>query len=68
MRIKFMTDDYRWVHGKAPRGRGFWAFEFEGQNFYSEGTLTEAKKACRDEIMMLAPQGYTETVYVNVLP
>lgn len=68
MTIEFTTRDYQWAHGRMPKGRGWWMFEFEGYNFEHQGTLTEAKKACREYIKKMAPADYVGTVYVNVEP
>lgn len=68
MTITFNTREYRREHGREPKGRGFWGFSFEGYEFWSLGTLTEARKACRQEVRRLAPEGYTGFVEVKVLP
>ena len=66
MKIEFSTRDYEWAYGKQPRGRGWWWFTFEGYEYSTCGTFTEARKACRDYIKSLAPKGYTQTVRVLV--
>ena len=68
MKIEFTTGAYMRSHGRQPKGRGHWGFAFEGYEYWACGTLTEAKKACRAEVKRLAPAGYTEPVYVTVLP
>lgn len=69
MRIEFVDREYRWSHGKAPRGWGWWLFTFEGcHEFNTTGTLTEAKKDCKAYIRRIAPKGYNETVYVTIEP
>ena len=68
MKINFMTREYEASHGKKPRGKGLWWFEIQDEEFQAYGTLTEAKKACREHIKQMAPKQYTDTVYVNVLP
>ena len=68
MRIEFTDREYRTENGKAPKGYGYWGFEFEGREFWAKGTLGDAKKACREEIKKVAPEGYTEMVFVNILP
>ena len=40
---------FRFAHGRAPRGTGRWAFDMDGDTFFSEGTFTEAKAAARKE-------------------
>lgn len=52
MTIEFRTERYEFSHGRKPRGRGMWAFEYtpRGQTqsrvvwAMSNMTLTEAKK------------------------
>lgn len=44
----FSTSEYQFSHGRSPRGRGSWAFEFPGTDlptFWTPGgtTYTEAK-------------------------
>ena len=68
MKIEFTDTEYRFEHGKAPRGYGVWLFAFEGYTFEARGTLTEAKKACRNHIRVIAPADYVGTVIVNVEP
>lgn len=68
MRIWFDDNEYRYEHNKAPKGYGCWGFTFEGHEFWAHGTLTEAKKACRQEVKRLAPKNYKDDVWVNVLP
>ena len=68
MTIEFTDAEYRFEDGHAPKGYGFWGFEFEGHEFWAKGTLTEAKKACRAEVRRLAPAGYKGYVSVNILP
>ena len=70
MKIEFTDSEYRFEHGHAPKGRGGWIFQFEGQEYWAKGcqTLTEAKKEVKEHIKKIAPEGYTETVYVNIMP
>ena len=69
MKIEFTDSRYRFEAGHAPKGYGYWGFKFEGSyEFWHSGTLTEAKKACRKYVREVAPEGYTETVYVDILP
>lgn len=67
MTIEFNDTRYRYEHGHAPRGRGFWGFRFEGHEFWANGTLTQAKKECRAEVRRLAPKGYQMPVTVTIL-
>lgn len=69
MKIEFKTWEYLKEHGKEPKGRGLWYFTFEGNYlFTASGTLTEAKKKCREFVRLVAPKDWAETVYVNVEP
>lgn len=68
MRIEFSDREYRYEHDRAPRGRGWWLFTFEGHEFEHIGTLTEAKQACREHIRKIAPADYAGTVRVNIEP
>lgn len=68
MTIEFMSREYMREHGRQPKGRGFWGFEFEGHEFWHNGTLAECKKACREYVKTVAPEGYTGFVTVNILP
>lgn len=68
MRIEFTDTEYKFEHGTAPRGYGRWFFTFEGYERWESGTLTEAKKKCREYIKQVAPADYVGTVYVNIEP
>lgn len=68
MKIEFTDREYRFENGKAPKGYGFWGFSFEGYEFWHTGTLTEAKKACKNYIKQVAPADYVGFVTVNILP
>ena len=68
MKIEFHDSEYRFEHGHAPKGYGYWLFSFEGLEFWAKGTLSEAKKQCREHIREIAPAGYSETVDVNIEP
>ena len=68
MKIEFTNKEYKYEHGSAPKGYGRWGFTFEGYEFWSTGTLTDAKKACRAEVKRLAPADYKGLVLVNILP
>jgi hypothetical protein len=68
MKIEFSTWEYLKDHGKQPKGRGLWYFDFEGLQYAASGTLTEAKKKCVAHIREIAPKGYNKTVYVEVAP
>lgn len=51
MRVEVSTTQYQFAHGKAPRGRGYWAFEFPGQGtnqpWFAPGqqSYSEARRA-----------------------
>ncbi len=53
MALDFETRHYEMAHGKAPRGRGMWAFELRNGRtvvapmFWHNGTYGEAKRAAR---------------------
>lgn len=68
MKIEFSDSEYRFVSGHAPKGYGYWGFQFKGYEFWSTGTLTEAKKACRAEVKRVVPSDYIGTIIVKVLP
>lgn len=68
MTILFTDREYKIENGRAPKGFGYWGFDFEGHEFWVQGTLTFAKKACKAEIKRIAPKDYKEIVYVNILP
>ena len=68
MIINFTTREYEAIHGRKPRGRGLWWFEIQDEEFQAYGTLTEAKKTCREHIKKMAPKQCTDTVYVSVMP
>lgn len=71
MKVQFTTGAYVRSHMKEPKGRGSWAFEFEGckDAWFTPGSLTlgEAKKAAVAEASRRAgPDGITTTV--KILP
>lgn len=66
MKIEFSSWEYLKAYGKEPKGRGWWIFFFEGYEFSAVGTLTEAKRACREYVKSVAPKGYKETVVVKI--
>lgn len=66
MTIEFNDREYQWTYGKAPKGRGWWWFFFEGYEFQCQGTFAEAKKACIKRIRELAPKDYDGYVIVKV--
>lgn len=60
-KVRFDATEYTEAHGRKPRGRGAWAFAFDGATaraergdylsrvFWSTGTFAEAKKAATAE-------------------
>lgn len=68
MRIEFTDREYRFEHGKTPRGYGYWLFTFEGYSYSATGTLTTAKVKCREYVKTVAPKGCVGTVIVNIEP
>jgi len=50
MKIEFSNRQQLIAFGKCHRGYGNWGFEYLGKEFWATGTLTEAKKACREHI------------------
>lgn len=66
MYIEFSTRDYLFTYGREPKGRGMWAFFFEGREFWHNGTYAEARKACKNHIKEIAPKGYDGIVIVKV--
>lgn len=68
--INFWFDDrcYRLTHGRAPRGFGAWAFEFEGRPvvWAPSSTFAEAKRWVKEHIRGEAPQGFRGDVCVKV--
>ena len=67
MKIEFVDTKYRFEHGHAPKGYGYWGFKFGGLTFWAWGTLTDAKKSCKSYVReaVLPDAG---TVTVNILP
>jgi len=46
LRMKVHTDEYKWTHGKIPRGEGNWAFYVGNDEtpVFFRGKFSEAKK------------------------
>lgn len=54
MKALFSDSKYRFAHGKAPRGRGAWAFSFDGKDgiddlFFAVSIYGDAKKSAAKE-------------------
>lgn len=56
MTIIFSTRAFEYEYGKRPRGRGWWAFSFKGQQFFYTGMYSEAKKACAEHIKSMSDE------------
>lgn len=72
LKIMFSDREYILSHGKQPRGRGSWMFEFHPNDDYDKwfsayGTLAEAKKAAKAEYMKRFPKA-EGIEYITVLP
>lgn len=68
MKVEFSNRQQLIAYGKVMLGYGLWGFEYLGKEFWTTGTLTEAKKACREHIKQtedskLHPYG----VYVEIM-
>lgn len=69
MKIEFSNRQQLIAYGRVMRGYGNWGFEYLGKRFWTTGTLTEAKKACREYIRKTEnPKDCICGVYVEVLP
>lgn len=68
MKIEFTDREYRFENGHAPKGYGHWLFSFEGYTYWTQGTLSEAKRHCCEYVKKVAPADYAGTVYVNIEP
>jgi hypothetical protein len=70
IRVSFDDSPFVRSHMTAPRGRGSWAFSFEGREpiFSPSMTLGEAKKWAREQVKAAAPAGYAGQVVVSILP
>lgn len=68
MTFEFNTRDFRFSHGKEPRGFGSWAFEIEGHELVwaPTSTFTDAKKWARAEAKKMAPAGFAGNVTIKV--
>jgi len=71
VKVYFNTRPFVTSHMRQPRGRGSWAFAFEGQTVFSPSmTYADAKKWARDQVRAAAPADADATyeVDVDVLP
>lgn len=70
MKVEFNDTQYRFSHGRTPRGRGSWAFEIngiDGIQFSPSMTYAEAKRWMIGQARELVPAGVA-VVTVEVLP
>lgn len=65
----FNTAEFCTAHGKEPRGRGSWAFAFEGREpvFSPSMTYAEAKRWIKEHICSVAPAEFYGCVLIDVL-
>jgi len=73
MEIEFNTYTFQASHGKAPRGRGSWAFSLDraGRDhliFSPSMTYGEAKRWAREEYKRLAAGAELDFIQVYVQP
>lgn len=68
--VSFNTAPFVRSHMVEPRGRGSWAFSFEGREpiFSPAMTLVEAKKWAKAQVIAAAPAGHSGAVVVDILP
>lgn len=70
--FEFYTRPFVLSHGRAPKGRGSWAFfvpELRGEVFFSPSmTYTEAKTWIKNRVRPEVPAEFVGTVVVHVLP
>jgi len=68
--VTFDDMPYKRSHMAPPKGRGSWAFAFEGREpiFSPSMTLTEAKKWAKAEVRKAAPADFKGHVVVEILP
>lgn len=61
MSIEVNTREYQFSHGRLPRGRGYWAFRFDGdpEAFWSKPDQTY-REALGDARKLAACHGATE--------
>lgn len=68
VKIEFNTSKYEYEYGRSPKGRGVWAFRFEGyEESAPSSTYGEAKKWISKKVREMAPDDYCGTVIVEVL-
>ncbi len=70
MTFDFSTREFRFSHGKEPRGFGGWAFSIEGSEpvWAPSSTYADAKKWARAKAREMAPADFTGAVRIEVLP
>lgn len=67
--VQFTTSEYRFSHGREPRGYGAWAFEINGGApvFAPASTLAAAKTWAKEQARATAPAG-TGALLIKVCP
>jgi acetylornithine deacetylase/succinyl-diaminopimelate desuccinylase-like protein len=60
--VMVMTTRYVWSHGAPPRGDGAWAFNVDGETFWTEGMYS----ACRREAQRYAAKRGVS--WIEVMP
>lgn len=72
MMFEFNTRLWVFSHGRAPKGRGSWAFsvpDLGGETFFSPSmTYADAKTWIKNHVRPHVPEDFTGTVRINVLP
>ena len=69
--VSFNDSDYVRSHGKAPRGRGSWAFqrqvgrELVGEIKFFMGSVVEAKKQAAEAFADYGCAGYTDVAILS---
>lgn len=70
MKIEFCDRDYRLSHGRAPRGRGGWAFSISGEGdaiyWAPSGSLAESKAWMRAKVRALVAEAGASPAHVLV--
>lgn len=68
MTVRFDDREYRFSHGKAPRGYGSWAFQVDGTIHWAPApsTLAAAKVWMKNHLKTLAPADFRGAVTVEV--
>jgi hypothetical protein len=69
--FEFNTTPFVWSHGRAPKGRGSWAFRVRDLSaepvFSPSMSFTEAKAWIKNRIRPEVPEGFAGVVVIEVL-